>query len=147
MSSHDDSSNTFDPLFRPLMDYWTAYTRQLNEAAEAVSQQACPAADEQSQGREWLDAASKSIDAYLRSPLFLGLLKSHLDTLIELKRQSNALGQMATAAPQGKAEASGAAQVGCRLDELSAMLVEQLSRIEKRLEAVEKKLDNSGGPP
>lgn len=125
------------------MDYWTAYSRQLNEAAEAVSQQATSPDEDQSQGREWLDATSESIDAYLRSPLFLGLLKNHLDTLIELKRQSNALGEVARA---GDADAV-CSSVSRRLGELEATLTDHLGRLDQRLNAVEQKLDKLGGPP
>ncbi|WP_425395640.1 hypothetical protein [Aeoliella sp.] len=145
MSDHGDSSNTFDPFFRPLMDYWAAYTRQLNEAAELVSQSEGTADEDKSQDREWLDAASESIDAYLRSPLFLGLLRNHLSTLIELKRQSNALGQVSNASG-AQAESGGADEIVRRLGELEAVLNRSLGRIEQRLEAVEQKLDNLEGP-
>lgn len=147
MSDHDDSSNTFDPLLRPLMDYWTAYSRQLNEAAEAVSQRASSSEEDQTQGREWLDAASESIDAYLRSPLFLGLLKNHLDTLIALKQQSNALGEMAAATGGLSSDTRGASEIVRCLGHLESTLADRLSRLEQRFDAVERKLDALGGPP
>jgi len=77
--------------------------------------------------REWLDVLDRHSDAYLRSPLFLHMLKAQVTALIQARRQ-------AETSPVSLSE---------RLDDVEAALQSRLASIERRLEILERRQPSS----
>lgn len=137
MCNSNGESSLADQILRPFMKYAAEYTQKIGElglAAEGLGETQCTPA----QQREWLDSASKDIDEYLRSPDFLQLLKSHIDTLIELRERASAM-QLSDA---GLASEEFVLQA---VDEADEWLQTRLLEMENRIASMKRRHDNLEG--
>ena len=119
MAEPNDASNSTDAFFRPMLDFWESSAKTWAQAARDSASQTPPPVP-----REFLNAAGEAAEAYLRSPLFLQLLKQHIDTLIELKEWGSRVDKPPESPPP--------------MDEVLA----RLAQMEQRLAAVEQQLSD-----
>ena len=142
MSEQNDPTGPVNPLVLPFLEFWTGCFQQAHKAADDLLAGLQSNPDPEVWRKQWLDSATKSMDAYLRSPFFLQLLKAHTDTLVETKRQENE--RTEAVADEAKiSEASKASELLERMDRFEESLLKRLKRIEERLEAIEENLGNS----
>ena len=142
MSEQSDATGPVDPLVLPFFEFWTGYYQQAHKTADDLLASLQGDLDPEVWRRKWLDTATRSMDAYLRSPFFLKLLKAHTDALVETKRQENE--RTEAVADEAKiSEASEASELLKRMDRFEESLLKRLKRIEERLEAIEENLGNS----
>lgn len=130
MSEQDNNANHIDPTCPALMDCWTSSVQQSAENAQEVLVNATGSTDPSVWRRHWFDHLGQSTDAFLRSPLFLQMLKSHLDALIHLK-QAEAL------QPDNPPSTGGAMN-----DNIQAMW-SQLQQIRQQLDQIRQQFDSA----
>ena len=145
MSEQNDAASAaqIDPLFQPFLEYWTAYIQQANEAAKMMLENFDGTADPKIWRRQWLDAVSKNMDAYLRSPFFLHMLKTNIDTLIESKRRADDE-HKEMARSTSLPPASELTELLERLSGVEESVLTRLEQIEGRLSAIENRLGEPG---
>lgn len=142
MSEQDDTAAPPDPLLQPFLNYWSRCTEQANSANKLMLEEFASGVDPKVLQRQWLDAVSSSMEAYLRSPYFLQMLKTQIDTMIELKRRANQLSRKVTPNTSHK-PTSDLAQVLKRLRSAGESPLLELEQIQRQLEAVESKVGRS----
>ncbi|HVT26791.1 MAG TPA: hypothetical protein VHE81_02125, partial [Lacipirellulaceae bacterium] len=90
--------------------------------------------------RRWFDALSKSMDAFMRSPLFLQGVKHNTDTAAKLKRQADDV--MTEIARNANIPTAGdISGLFERLHSVEETILSRLARIEERLDAIEDKVE------
>src|SRR5258708_2443671 len=78
------------PFLQPYQQFWASYLREASAATKKILETAGDGAvDPRAWQRRWLEAVSRSIDAYLRSPFFLRAMKQNMDAMIKAKLQSD----------------------------------------------------------
>ena len=136
MSEQQDTSGSLDPLLKPFFQYWSGYAEQASQAMKATLGSLDDDTQPNELKRQWLDAVTGSMEAYLRSPFFLPTLKAHIDTLIDVKRRANELSKR-TAHNPSSPPANDLAEVLKKLRCEEESPLAQLEEIEKRLAAIE----------
>ena len=128
MSEQDNKSPYFDSELPPLVNLWTNTFQQAAQLAQGFPGSTDgDCFDPRTWRQQWLDTLSQTTDAYLRSPLFLQMLKTHIETLVRTK-QSSTLHQDATCAAGSqmaesiRAMRSQMDQLGQQLDAVETML-------------------------
>jgi hypothetical protein len=125
-----------DSIMQPVLDFWTQYLQQ----ALAGRRDSVLSEEQALQWRDrWLEAARKSLDAYMRTPPFLEAMKCNIDAMIRLKQHADQLNQQLASAVTG----GGGAQTRDVLERLESL--EQ--SIVARLESIEERLDRLDTPP
>lgn len=145
MSEQDETAASLDPLLQPFLNYWSRCTDQASSANKSVLEEFASGVDPNVLQRQWLDAVSSSMEAYLRSPYFLQMLKTQIDTMIEVKRRANELSKKVTP-NAGHAPTSDLAQVLKRLRSAGRSPLLELEQIRRQLEAMENKVGRSSVP-
>ena len=90
-------------------------------------------------GHRWMDAMSKSMDAYMRTPAFLEAMKNNTNAVVKLKMQADDLAkEMARNINMPTTgDISGLFE---RLHSVEEVILRRLTRIDERLQTVEKQL-------
>ena len=143
MSEQDNAAAQIGPLFQPFLEYWTTYIQQANEAAKTMLESFDGTTDPQVWRRQWLDTVSKSMDAYLRSPFFLQMLKTNIDTLIESKRRANQMHEEMAGGTDSR-PAGEWTDLLKKVSDVEESILSRLEQIEERLSAIENKLGDPG---
>jgi hypothetical protein len=81
------------PILQPFIDFWTRSLEQNASFAEALLTGSREAYDFSGLRRRWLDAVAESLDAYMRTPAFLELMRQRFQVLTEAKSQGEDLAQ------------------------------------------------------
>ena len=125
-----------EPLVQPFIEFWTSYIRQANENTRQLVENFDGASDVKTWQRRWSDAVSKSMDAYLRSPMFLQAMKQNTDLMIKAKLQTDDLAtEVARNANIPTAgDISGLFE---RLHTVEEVILQRMERIDQRLQAIE----------
>ena len=89
MSEQGENANHVAPSGPPLVDFWTSGFQQAAEHAQRSLGLGGGGIDPGMWRRRWLDTMAQAADAYLRSPLFLLMLKGHVDSLVQAKLASD----------------------------------------------------------
>ncbi len=89
MVENDDTVNHVEPTTAALMDSWVRALRQATEKNPVLPVDSAGGVDPLAWRRHWFEAMSQATEAYLRSPLFLDMLKGYLDSLVDAKRRTN----------------------------------------------------------
>ena len=96
------------------------------------------AGDPQQIQRRWLDAVSRSLDDFMRTPTFLELLKNNLKAVTDLKGMHDQVVED-TARQLGMPMAKDITGLYERLHSTEQTILDRLSAIEERLSAIESK--------
>ena len=89
MQGDRETNGKFDPVVRPFVDLWSDYVKQANDATREFLDGIDDSADIKTWQRRWLNAVSKSMDAYMRSPVFLHAMKHNTDTIVNAKQRAD----------------------------------------------------------
>jgi hypothetical protein len=139
MSEEQKSNGQFDPVLQPFVDFWSGYAKQADDAARELLAGFNGNAEMRTWQRRWFDAVSKSMDAYMRSPIFLQAVKQNTDAVIKAKQQADDLAtEFARNANIPTAgDISGLFQ---RLHSVEEVILGRLGRIEERLATIEQQI-------
>jgi hypothetical protein len=136
----DTKSNSHvDPIVKPFVDFWSAYISQANDATRDLLDGINGAANAKTWQRNWSDAVSKSMDAYMRSPAFLQMMKRNTELLVISKRQADDFAAE-FARNANIPTASDISGLFERLHSVEEVILNQLGRIEDRLTAIEERV-------
>jgi hypothetical protein len=139
MPDERESSTTVDPIVQPFVDFWSSYINQANDATRGLLAGLNGNAEVKTWQRRWFDAVSKSMDAYMRSPMFLQAMKQNADLIIKTKRQAD---DLATefARNANIPMASDISGLFERLRSVEEAILGRLGRIEDRLKEIEQQV-------
>jgi hypothetical protein len=142
MSEEREPYAKFDPIIQPFVDFWSSYINQANDTTRELLEGINGNADVKAWQRRWFDTVSKSMDAYMRSPMFLQAMKQNADFVVKAKRQADDLAtEFARNANIPTAgDISGLFE---RLHSVEETVLRRLGRIDERLTAIE---HNIGSP-
>jgi hypothetical protein len=139
MTPTNQSTNGHDPVFQPLLDFWSKATEQGTESARAWWEGTRAAFDPAALRRQWLDAMAQSLDAYMRTPAFLESMRRSHQAVNEFKSHTEDLAQeiaRETGIPR-MPDISGLFE---RIQIGQESIQAHLSAIERRLEVLESQL-------
>jgi hypothetical protein len=146
MTTVQEPKPAFDPVIQPFVDFWSGYIKQADDAAREFFEGIDGNADVKTWQRRWYDAVSQSMDAYLRSPMFLAAMKQNTDALIKAKQQADDLAtEFARNANIPTAgDISGLFE---RLHSVEEVILNRLGSIEDRLDKIEQRIGNGQPAP
>jgi hypothetical protein len=136
MSDNQQASNHYDPIVQPFVDLWTSTIERSNSATRELIEDLNDGLSSKAWQRKWFDAVSKSMDAYMRSPMFLQAMKQNSEMVIKAKRQADDL----TAEAARNANIPTASDISGLFERLHCHeheILTRLGRIEDRLTAIE----------
>lgn len=131
-----DEQLTLDPVLRPFFDFWMGYVRQADDKTRELFEGFDNGAKFKGWQRQWMDAVSQSMDAFMRTPTFLEAMKRNTDTVVKVKQQVDDWTKEAArnANIPTTGDISGLFE---RLHSVEDIILEKLTRIEERLQALE----------
>lgn len=139
MSNERDTNGLVDPVMQPFAEFWSSYFEQANEATRELLSGTDGNTDVKAWQRRWSDAVSKSMDAYMRSPVFLQAMKQNADMVIKAKRQADdwatEIARNANIPTAG--DISGLFE---RLHSVEEVILGRLGRIEGQLKTIEQQI-------
>jgi polyhydroxyalkanoate synthase len=130
MSEQQHNAIRVDPLFERFLELWTRQIQLASDATNKALGSFDGRSDPHAWRRHWFDTLGQSMDAYLRSPPFLRMMKDLIDALVQ--------------APRGTDESSRTdrALLAERLDEIKRALRSQLEPTERRLATLGRDADD-----
>jgi hypothetical protein len=132
-----DSSVAADPASL-MASFWAQWLEQSSRGTQALLEVMQVAGDPQQIQRRWLDAVSRSLDDFMRTPAFLQLLKNNLKAITDLKDLQDSVIQD-TARQFGMPLAADITGLFERLHSTEQTILNRLQAIEDRLKAIESK--------
>ncbi len=139
MAVESETNGAFDAVTEPIVAFWSDYVNQVNDSTREFLDGIDDQVNFKTMQRRWFDAVSKSMDAYMRTPMFLQAMKHNSDAAVKMKRQAddwaNEIARNANIPTTG--DISGLFE---RLNSTEAMILNRLGRIDERLEAIESKI-------
>ncbi len=118
--------------------FWAQWLEQSSRGTQALLEAMQTAGDPQQFQRRWLEAVSRSLDDFMRTPTFLELLKNNLKAVTDLKGMQDQVIQD-TARHFGLPLAADITGLFERLHSTEQNIVTRLQAIEDRLKAIETK--------
>lgn len=118
--------------------FWTQWLEQSSRGTQALLEVMQMAGDPQQAHQHWIDAVSRSLDSFMRSPAFLETMNQQLQAITALKGAQDQ-------AVQGAARQLGVPLVGDitglfeRLNSTEQTILKRLRAIEDQLKATESK--------
>ena len=132
-----NSSVAADPSTM-VASFWTQWLEQSSRGTQAMLEAMQTVGDPQQFQRRWLEAVSRSLDDFMRTPTFLELLKNNLKAVTDLKGMQDQVVQD-TARHFGLPLAADITGLFERLNSTEQNIVNRLKAIEDRLKAIETK--------
>jgi hypothetical protein len=133
------ASAAVDPA-RDFLDFWRNYFEQTAIQTRVVLESMQGGKALEQLHHQWLDSLSQSLDAFMRTPAFIEVLKQTLKRMVEMKalqdRMTLSISQYA-----GQPETPDIAGVLERLRDTEQSILSRLAAIESRLEAIESKVN------
>jgi hypothetical protein len=158
MSTNSQTQAIPEPAADPataLFSFWTQWMEQSARGTQAMVEAVQATGDPQQIQRHWLDAVARSLEDFMRTPVFLEAMKRNLKMTTDLKRlQDQALqgaarhlGQPLAADITGLFERLSSTETGLfeRLNRTEETIVRRLQAIEDRLKALEGKAPAPSG--
>jgi len=148
MSTNPKTQSTPDAAADPaatLFSFWTQWMEQSARGTQAMLEAVQGAGDPQQMQRHWLDAVARSIEDFMRTPVFMEAMKRNLKMVTDLKRLQDQTLQGA-AHQLGQPLAADIAGLFERLNSNERTIITRLQAIEDRLKAVEAKLNSPAVP-
>jgi hypothetical protein len=142
MSTNSQSQKPSDAATDPaaaLFSFWTQWMEQSARGTQAVLEAMQTAGDPQQIQRHWIDAVARSIDDFMRTPVFMEAMRQNLKMATDLKRMQDQAVQD-TARHFGQPLAADIAGLFERLNSTERTIVARLQAIEDRLKALETKV-------
>jgi hypothetical protein len=121
-----------------IASFWAQWLEQSSRGTQALLEVMQAAGDPQQVQRRWLDAVAASLDAFMRTPAFLELLKTNLKAVTDLKGLQDSVVQDA-ARQVGMPTAADITGLYERLHSTEQAILSKLGKIEDRLKALESK--------
>ena len=146
MSTDSKSEATPDAAADPttaLFSFWTQWLEQSTRGTQAMLEAMQTASDPQQAQRHWVDAVSRSIEDFMRTPVFMDVMKRNLKMMTDLKGLQDQAVQ-GVARHLGQPLAADITGLFERLNSTEQTIVTRLRAIEERLKAVEAKLAPPG---
>lgn len=131
--------NKFDPVVQPFVDFWSGYINQANDRTRELLEGLNGNADVKTWQRRWFDTVSKSMDAYMRSPMFLQAMKQNTDLLVKTKQQADDL-SAEVARNANIPTANDISGLFERLHSVEEVILSRLRRVEEKLQAIEQRV-------
>ncbi len=131
------SSAAADPSTM-VASFWTQWLEQSSRGTQALLEAMQTAGDPQQFQRRWLEAVSRSLDDFMRTPTFLELLKNNLKAVTDLKGMQDQVIQD-TARHFGLPLAADITGLFERVHSTEQNIISRLQAIEERLKAIETK--------
>ena len=116
--------------------FWTQWLEQSSRGTQALLEVMQTAGDPQQLQRRWLDAVSRSLEDFMRTPTFLELLKNNLKAVTDLKGHARP-GHPGHRPPVRHAPAKDITGLYERLHSTEQTILDRLTAIEERLKAIE----------
>jgi hypothetical protein len=135
--SKPNSSVSADPATM-MASFWAQWLEQSSRGTQALLEVMNTAGDPQQFQRRWLDAVSRSLDDFMRTPAFLELLKNNLKAITDLKGLQDQVVHD-TARQFGLPLAADITGLFERLHSTEQTILDRLKAIEDRLKAIETK--------
>jgi hypothetical protein len=135
--SNPNSSMAADPSII-IASFWTQWLEQSSRGTQALLEAMQGAGDPQQLQRHWLDAVSRSLDDFMRTPTFLQLLGNNLKAVTDLKGMQDQVIQD-TARHFGLPLAADITGLFERLHSTEQNIINRLQAIEERLKSIETK--------
>jgi hypothetical protein len=142
------ASNANTPAADPsaaIVSFWSQWLEQSARGTQAMLETMQSAGDPQQMQRQWLDAVSRSLDDFMRTPVFLEAMKRNLKALTDMKGLQDQVLQ-GTARQFGLPLADDITGLFERLKSTEQTIIGRLKAIEDRLKAIESKLGPPPGP-
>jgi hypothetical protein len=124
------------PTANPFMDMWSKNLEQSGPPTQAAMESLQSFGGPQRFHQSWLDAMSRSLDNFMRTPAFLEALKINLKTMTDLKKMQDQVIED-TARHVGAPLATDIHGLFERLNVIEKSILARLSVIEEKLEALE----------
>lgn len=121
-----------------MASFWAQWLEQSSRGTQALLEAMQGVGDPQQLQRHWLDAVSRSLDDFMRTPTFLELLKNNLKAVTDLKGMQDQVIQD-TAHHFGLPLAADITGLFERLHSTEQNIINRLQAIEERLKAIETK--------
>ncbi|HEX8202088.1 MAG TPA: hypothetical protein VF590_16555 [Isosphaeraceae bacterium] len=122
-----------------LASFWTQWLEQSTRGTQAMMEAMNSVSDPQQAQRQWLDAVSRGIEDFMRTPVFLEAMKRNMKALTDMKTMQDQVLQGA-ARQLGMPLADDIAGLFERLKSTEQTIINRLKAIEDRLKAIEAKL-------
>jgi len=132
-----NSSVAADPSVM-VASFWTQWLEQSSRGTQALLEAMQSVGDPQQLQRHWLDAVSRSLDDFMRTPTFLELLGNNLKAITDLKGMQDQVIQD-TARHFGLPLAADITGLFERLHSTEQNILNRLQAIEERLKGIETK--------
>jgi hypothetical protein len=136
MTENAQSNGATNPFFEPWMDFWSKTIEQSKEQTAVLLEAMQGVPDAEVLRRRWLDSLAQNLDTFLRSPSFLEAMRRNFEGMTEMKSHGEE-------AAQGIARETGIPRLPDvsglfeRLRLAQEVILDHLSAIERRLEAIE----------
>jgi hypothetical protein len=136
VAENNEPDGMVDPSVQPFVDFWSSYIAQANQATSELINGVQGNADAKQWQRRWFETLSRSMDAYLRSPIFLKAMRENTDLIVKAKRQTDDLAAefARNAHIPTTSDISGLFE---RLHSVEEVILRRMDRIEVRLTAIE----------
>jgi len=121
-----------------IASFWTQWLEQSSRGTQALLEVMQGVGDPQQLQRRWLDAMSRSLDDFMRTPTFLQLVGNNLKAVTDLKGMQDQVIQD-TARHFGMPLAADITGLFERLHSTEQNIINRLLAIEERLKAIETK--------
>jgi hypothetical protein len=121
-----------------MASFWAQWMEQSTRGTQALLEVMQRAADPQQIQRHWLEAVSRSLDDFMRTPAFLEVLKNNLKAMTDIKGMQDQAIQD-TARQLGMPLAADITGLFERLHSTEQKILSRLDAIEARLKAIETK--------
>lgn len=138
MTSTDTEPNSgaaADPA-AAMSAFWAQWLEQSSRGTQALFEVMQAAGDPRQIQRRWLDAVSRSLDDFMRSPAFMELSKNHLKAVTDLKGLHDQIVEEA-ARQLGTPMARDITGLYERLRSTEQTILDRLTSIEERLKTIE----------
>ena len=141
MSSTDTKSNS-NPSAMPvdpasmMASFWAQWLEQSSRGTQALLEAMQVAGDPQNLQRRWLDAVSRSLEDFMRTPAFMEIIKNNMKAVTDIKSFQDSIVQD-TARQLGVPLTADITGLFERLHSTENTILKQLQAIEERLKAIE----------
>ncbi len=130
-----------DPVTQPFVQLWSSLLEQTDQNARQLTDMFDGHRNLQRWQRQWLEAMTQSLEASLRGPAFLEVMKVQLDAIIRARSQANDLTQ-AYAQNADLPLASDISGLFERVRSVEDKVLSQLAHLEARLEQIQQQLSS-----
>jgi hypothetical protein len=136
VSENAQANGESNPFLEPWMDFWSKTIEQSQEQSAVLLEAMQGVPDAEALRRRWLDSLSQNLDTFLRSPPFLEAMRRNFEAMTETKSHAEETAQKISR-ETGLPRLSDVSGLFERLRLAQEVILDRLSAIERRLEAIE----------